>query len=247
MDTLVSPQTTDRIVRTLLRALLFAGFAGFFAYDGFIGYPQDNLEKAAEKLDPIPDELPPMSDTLTVAQCDEITKDAKENRRTRSNIVEKIGEPGWTSPRGDEMVYFAKSGTFTINLRGDLVIGASYKKGVHDANSLVTQKVIAIVLTPIALWQLIEFLLALTGRTVITDRELKLRGRKPIPLSDISHIDVALWDKKGIVELTYTDNGQDQKVKIDDYRIRDFRPLMDKICSGANLENTLPPPKDKSS
>lgn len=246
MDTIVSPQTTDRIVRTLLRAVLFTVFAAMFFYDGYIGYPTDNLEKAAEKLDPVPTETPPMHETLTADFADELTAFIEESRRTRSQIIEKLGEPGWESERRDEMVYFGQSGTLKVNLRGDLVLDSEFTKGVHDAASLATQKGIAFVLTPLALWQIIEFLLALTGRTTVTDRELKLRGQKPFTLTDIKSMDITLWDKKGIVELTYSDNGQDKQVKIDDYRIRDFRQVVERICTVANIENTLPPPKEKN-
>ncbi len=246
MDTIVSPQTTDRIVRTLLRAVLFTVFVTWFLYDGFVGWPADNLKKAAEKLDPAPDQLPAMVEQLTPDLAGEIQADISENRRIRSQIIEKLGQPGWQSEKHDEIVYFGQTGSLKLTLRGDLVTSAEFTDGVHSSSDLTVQKYIGFILVPIALWQLLGFLFALTGRTTLTETELKLQNQKPIPLNTIKNIDATLFNKKGIVELTCNDNNQDKQVKIDDYRIRHFRPIVEGICKQTNLKNPLPPPKEQA-
>jgi len=49
MEAIVSPSTTERIVRTSIVAAMFAAWCGWFLYDGYIRYPAKNQAKAVER------------------------------------------------------------------------------------------------------------------------------------------------------------------------------------------------------
>jgi hypothetical protein len=243
MERIVTPQTTDQIVRTLLLTILVAGFSGYFFYDGYVGYPAKNLEKAVEQLDPVPESLPPMQPDINKAKAAEVAADVTANRRTIGQIIDRLGEPGWRSPRRDDVRWFGPGGVLKLTLIGDLVKEATYTSGHKSESDLLTQKILAIALLPFAILMLGKSVATLTGRTTLSDAGLKLRGKPVIPFDAMKGLDPELFKKKGIVVLSYTQDGQDRSVKLDEYKIREFRPIIAEICSRCEIEDPLPPPK----
>ncbi len=81
MTPIESGPTTERRVRTALFFLMFAVFAGWFAKDGWIGYPDQNFR---EHLEDLPPEL---RDEAAAAKkvYDSVTKESIEQTRKALN------------------------------------------------------------------------------------------------------------------------------------------------------------------
>ena len=58
MVNIVSPSTNARILRSVITAGVVTVFGVWFLYDGYVGYPRENIVKAIESLNHVPDELP---------------------------------------------------------------------------------------------------------------------------------------------------------------------------------------------
>ncbi|MFQ5414981.1 MAG: hypothetical protein ACE5E6_11035 [Phycisphaerae bacterium] len=241
MTPIESSTTTERIVRTLGLTVLFSVFSGWFIYDGYVRYPLANLKKAVESLDPVPDELPPINESINQTMADEWIADVSQNRRTRSEIIARLGAPGWESPDHKEIRYFGTRGVLGFAMFGDLVTQAVYEAG--DKNDL-EQKLLGFALLPVALGFVIQLVRVITTRVVLSDAGLKVRGRPVIPFDAMEAIDASRYRKKGFVELSYTHGGRKKSVRLDDYVIRDFHPIIREICERCNIENQVLPPNE---
>ncbi|MEE9296112.1 MAG: hypothetical protein V3W34_14295 [Phycisphaerae bacterium] len=243
MTPIVSPTTTDRIVRTVGLTAMFAVFSGWFLYDGFVGYPNENLTKAVESLDPVPEELPPINPAITKAATADFTGDLKRQQLSWADITSQLGRPGWESVDQSEIRYFGPGGVLRISLSGDRAQDGRYVPGHNDDIELVWQKLLGAVMLPVALGMILQLIRVLTTKVVLTDQALILRARPPIPFDAMKAIDAGKLRKRGSLDLHYSYNEKQKKVRLDDYVIRDFRPIVAEICNRCNFENPLPPPK----
>ncbi len=245
MTPIVTPTTSERILRTLGLTALCCVFSGWFLYDGYVGYPAQNLEKAVEALDPVPEQLPTIDPAITNAGVEPWLTDFRQERITRADILEHFGPPEWESPARDEIRYFGPGGVLRFSLSGDLLRDAAYVAGEKDDTELAWQRILGYLLVPVALAMILQLLRVLTTRVVLDDDGLKVRARALIPFDAMTGLDAARYRKKGYMDLSYTVDGKPRKVRLDDYIIRDFRPIVTEICERCGLENPLPPPQSE--
>ncbi len=239
MTAIVSPTTTERTLRTIGLLALFGFFSGWFLYDATVGYPHKNLKKAVEVLDPVPDELPPINERVTSKNIAALIP--KQGEPTpMSEFVEKIGEPGWKNEAGDSAYYFGPGGRLRLGLVGERVVRAEFTEGVHTEMDLSFQKVLGGMLVPLTLVMLLQLVRVVTTRVELSDAGLKVRGRSPIPFDAMQNFDATNYKKKGWLELAYQDGDRTRTVRLDDYVIREFRPIVAEICARCGFDDPLP-------
>lgn len=248
MQPIVSGTTTERIVRTSIMTIVVVVMCVLFFKDGYISYPQKNLEKAVEALDPMPepDAWPEIDKNIGQETFNAFQEETRDERLTRADIIKRFGEPGWERPAGDQMCYFGPGGVIQIALEGDLVDQnqSRFVSGYKSESELFLQKVIAFVLLGLSLVMLFQFGRVITTRVVLSEDGLKVRGRPVIPFKSILRIDNSRYRKKGYMDIYYTRDGKEPSVRLDDYVIREFRPIIEQICAKCGIENPLPSPKD---
>lgn len=246
MTPIVSPTTTERILRTLGLLALFGVFSGWFFYDGTVGWPAANLAKAVEALDPVPDELPAITPGVTAVTTTAWTEDVQTTRPTHADLLEALGTPGWerekTRDKPREIRYFGPGGVLVLTLDGDLIVAGSYARGKHDDTEIALQTYLATMLAPVVLGFLFQLGRVLTTKVTLDDEGLTVRGKPVVPFDSMTSLDTSRFRKKGFVDLSYTVSGADKTVRLDEYVIRDFRPIIAAICSRGGFENPLPAP-----
>lgn len=245
MASIVSATTSERIVRTLGLTAMFSLFSGWFLYDGFVGYPNENLKKAVESLDPVPDELPTMNSAVTKNSTADFVGDLSREQLSMDDVTSRFGQPGWENAAGSELHYFGPGGNLRITISGGKPQEGVYTSAHSDDIELMFQKLLGATLLPVALIMILQLIRVLTTKVTVTDQALIVRGRPPIPFDAISAIDASKLRKRGALDIRYTLNGQRKKVRLDDYVIRDFRAVVTEICSRCDLENPLAAPKEE--
>lgn len=243
MTTILTTTTTERILRTLGLTALFGVFSGWFLYDAYVGYPRHNLEKMIESLNPVPQSLPAVDERITADAFNAwvtTVGDLKKARLTRKDIVDKLGPPGWENPAKDEMRYFGRGGSVRVLLAGDLVKDGGFDVAEHNDVDLAWQKILGFMLLPVGVGMVFQLVRVLTTRVELSDAGLKVRGRPTIPFEAMTGIDISRYAKKGFVDLSYSQDGAAKKVRLDDYVIREFKPIIEEISRRQGFDIVLP-------
>ena len=239
MASIVSPTSSERIVRTLGLMAMFSVFCGWFLYDGFVGYPNENLKKAVESLDPVPDSLPPMNSAVTKKSTADFVGDLGREQFSMADITSRFGQPGWENSDGSELRYFGPGGDLRITISGGKPQEGVYTPAHSDDIELLFQKTLGAILLPAALIMILQLIRVLTTKVKVTEQALIVRGRPPIPFDAIMGIDASKLRKRGALDIRYTVGERQKKVRLDDYVIRDFAAVVSEICSRCGLENPL--------
>src|SRR5688572_22777134 len=92
---------------------------------------------------------------------------------------------------------------------------------LHDRSDsdILIQRVLGLTLPPLALLLLIRWLYISRGQIRLDEMDtLHVPGHGPIPASAVTHVDDALWDRKGIAYLEYeAPGGETGRVRLDDF------------------------------
>lgn len=240
-----SGPTGERRVRTLLLLLMVAGFSGWFAYDGYIGYPAKNAEGHLSQLptaeereqarnSPIyptvkPDTLPKAREAI-----------AKIGRAAQRQELEKVfgGPPSLERP--DAWYYFGP----TFRIRIDLVEGRPTKAegslAEKSDTDIFAQKALALILALLSVYCLVLLIKVLRTHLLLDEAGLTLAGRPPIAWDQMKALDTARFSKKGWVNLVYDDGRAERTLRLDEYHLAAFDEIIDAICARKGFENPLP-------
>ncbi|NOS99043.1 MAG: hypothetical protein HOP29_00260 [Phycisphaerales bacterium] len=249
MSTIISPPPAERVLRSVTMMAVLAGFSGWFVYDGFLGWPRQNLATSVQALFPIPDPLPAIDSRITAPTADAVRGEFNAaGRFTRGDLLRRLGEPAWsgTVEGTTHAWYFGPGGVLKVAMTGDLVSAVNFQSGGHDESELRWQKILGFGLTPFALFAVFRLMRDLTTRVRLDDAGLKLAGHPAIPYSAMTSLDAARYRKKGIVTLAYDLNGSSRRVRLDEYAIRDFRPIVRIICDRRGFDVPFTPPSPPS-
>ena len=150
-----------------------------------------------------------------------------------------MGPPAFSDE--SQAIYFGEAGMLLIPLRRGKVAGeVVWQPGPHDQMELYFQLVMAIGLTPVALFALFHPGRVLTTRAELSEAGLKLRGKPLVPFEAMNSLDASHYSKKGWVEISYTLGGRDQRVRLDDYVYKEFPAIIREICTRKGFESPLP-------
>jgi hypothetical protein len=230
-----SRTTLEHVIRKGILTMMVAGFAIAFAYDGLYGYPHKNLKEALRNLDPKPESEPPINPAVTSKSVAWIKKGT-----LLKDVVARFGEPGWRTPGGSKVYYFGPAYTLTLTTSANLVLDVEGREAKDKtAYDLMVQKVLAVILTVIAVPLIIHYVRVLTYKARLTEAGLKLTGKPFVPLDAMKSLDSSDYQRKGWVDIAYALDGVDGTLRLDDYKIRQFRPILAAICQRKGFELPL--------
>lgn len=244
MTRIESGPTTERRVRTTLIFLMFAVFAGWFAKDGWFGYPGENFR---EHLEALPVEL---RDDAANARVYDSVNDASVNeaqsalnkfdaKAQRQALEELFGGP--PSHEDEEALYYFGP---VWRVRADLGKGGKLKKIVatdtqKSATSIAWQKRLGVGLTAFALIILVHLIRVFRTRLVVDEKGIHLAGRKPVVWDEIRSLKSDRFEKKGWVDLIYERDGEERTLRLDEYHLAAFPAAIAEICSHKGFEDPV--------
>lgn len=243
MTTISSGTTRERKSRNVILTVMLLGFALYFFYDGFIGYPRKNVEAARESLDPRPAEVPPIDKAITGTLAELIAPG-----ESVEGLIQRWGQPGWE--HGDELRWFGPDGTLRVTRAGTAVGAAGGAAGATVASvewiagphNTVVQIWIGAIMATLGLPMLVNLIRVWRTRIVLDPAGLKIGGRAPIPLETMTGLNADRYAQRGWVTLEYVDGGRPRRVKLDCDVIQEFRPIIERLCALKGWVDPLPPP-----
>lgn len=239
MEPIVSGTTKERIIRTTLLLLLFGGFAVMFLLDGYGGYARDNVKQFVRGNSVPVEELPPVNPTITSDRIREL--EPQLTRASHETVRELLGDQP-LEYEGAE--YYFGPGTYVmVEYVAGQVAKVTVLDGQHSETDIRYQKLLGWLLTAIALILLIQFVRVITTRVELSDEGLKVRRVPRIPFEAMKGIRADEYMKTGWVELDYEFSGTPGSIRLDNYVIREFRPIINKICERCGFTNPLPAPE----
>lgn len=242
MVTIVSPSTNSRILRTFITAGVVTFMGAWFLYDAYVGYPRENITKAIESLNPVPDDLPRIDAGVTEQLAEDLAGELREGRLPRALVYERLGEPAWLNEGGDDARYFGPGGMLGVSFDGDVVADLFFNPGIKDELELMWQKLLAFGLLPVGAILIFQTLRVLTVKFVLDEQGLKLGGRRLIPFDAMTGLDASKNRGRGYIDLQYSINGRSKRARLDEYVIRDHRAIIAEICLRRGFENPFPSP-----
>jgi hypothetical protein len=269
MQPIVSGTTTERIVRTALLLLLFGGLSVWSFLDGYIDYPRENVVKALEgKGIEVPKPPPAVHKEITAERYEVVFPRESSDRpavrgrdrgaeslgkllqrldvqspATLSTIVDRIGVQPFRYD--DKAMFFGPGGFLQFTVAVDHVTSCGWTAGPeYTETDLFVQKCQAFGLAPVGLVLLFQLVRVLRTRVTLNDEGLTLRGKATVPFDAMTGFSADMYDRKGWLELDYSLYGQKRALRLDNYVIQEFRPIIEAICERTGLENPLPPPED---
>ncbi len=240
MTPIVSRTTTERIVRNSIFVAVFAGFAAFCWYDRYVRYPNQNLQNAIENLPVVLAEAPPINRRVNKASAERIAP----GKTTLAELQDWFGPPGWQHPDAPEIRYFGEGGVLSVRTGGGArVESADWKMSQHKGEAeLRFQLIMALVLTPFSVGALAFYLVRVLGfRCELEDAGLKHPGHPVIPFSAMKAM---TYVKSGLYDLAYEKDGRQRTVRLDDYKIKAFDPIVEAICQQTGLTRPARPSSD---
>jgi len=208
--------------RAIAMMAMFFGFAGWFLYDGMVGYPKknqiyylhQNFEKAGEvfkeKLE---------AGGLTEAswkeyiagQSVEYPEEAKKilpkDTDYEQALPEELGNYQLLKDENAETVWLRYTGARGMNSEVD--------PKPHDADSMKTQFILTGVTAALGLLA-VFFLTRTLGRKMVADGEAfyPASGGK-IPYTTMRQLDKRRWENKGLALVVFEEGGEHKKARVD--------------------------------
>lgn len=239
-----SGPTVERRVRSTLALVLFAGFALWFARDGWIAYGNDNIEKylavfPPEERDAV--RTGPRYDTVTIESAVQAEKALEAGRAdaVRKALSELYGGPP-TLETDETWYYLGPVGQIRVSLRQGRPTGVNAVKPEHSAGSIQMQQLLATALGLLAAVMLIHVIRVFATRLVLDDNGLVYRGGGPIGWDAMKRFDSAKFNKKGWIDLYHTRDGDERPLRLDEYHVARFEDVIDEICVLKGFANPLP-------
>lgn len=230
-----SGPTRERKVRTTLFVVLCAGMGGWFAYDGWIGYPEKNrrehiealpFEKRAEAADA---KIYASVTTKSLAGAKKALKklDIPAQRKALAEIYG--GPPSFE----DEQTWYYFGPTYRVKLilkdgKPRRVVGESAEK---SSGELRTQRWLASCLGLVAAVLLLILVRVWRTQLVLDDQGLSFGRLRTIPWADMKALDTGRFLKKGWVDLVYQANGANRRIRLDEYHLAQFDEVIAAICA----------------
>jgi len=221
----------SELIRGYLTALIVCGMAGYFAYDGYIGWPQKNLEWATENLPEEPETRPTINPEITVDKHKRVEAKVKEGAKI-DEIHAMLGTPSYQ--KDDQQWFIGPGGFIELKVAGNAVIESKYTEAKNNEAQLLMQKVLGMICLPIGLFLLFKAVKLARLRIVLDDAGLSCTGRSPISWDAMTGLDISNYANKACVNVLHSGGGP---CKLDGYRIDKFDELVKAICEKKEFES----------
>ncbi|MFQ5490558.1 MAG: hypothetical protein ACE5GE_07535 [Phycisphaerae bacterium] len=256
MEPIVSGTTTERLVRTAILTLLFAGYSAWSFVDGYYTYPKKNVLQLMQNLSPVPESPPPVNRAVTQKAVESLAD------KSEADVLALLGDPVGVSPLKDErgrslgnlFHYFGPGGLAQIRIQDGQVTrnGIIWRDGPKTEASLFIQFVIGGLTGVLGLIMIVQLLRVITTRIELSDQGLKVSsqggwqfGSSPqIPFEAMTGFrdpQNRFADRRSdFIELKYTlSDGTTGQVKINNYVHAAFADIITEICRQKGFANPL--------
>jgi hypothetical protein len=230
------PATTDRNWH-MVRAILFLGFAGYFVYDGAVGWPNKNRTEA-ERLLTAPQ---PFNGQITWASLgekptlDEYEQLQQHKPARREEVHTALGPPTFTN--GPEEYFITRYGYGKVTYARDRVgeIG-TWINWFKTADEVRQQFYWAIVPAIPGLWFFWRMFKAITLRVTIDDEGM-VYDKERIPFTAM--VDLRDYSPKGWIDLYYKDGEAEKKLRLDNQKVKLFDEIVAALCQAKGFRNEV--------
>jgi len=239
MQTIVTKSTRERMIRNGLVMVMLLGFSAYSFYDGYIGYPQDNLVNMRGEIPADVQEQAQINPTVVQGSLPPVRKG-----ETLREAEEKLGPPTWKGEALEEFnkaVWFGPGGMLILRYDnfGTITSRMLWKPAKHTETDLMFQKWMGVVVGLIGLWVLVRVLAMVLTSTKLSDEGLTTPRGRLIRYEEMTEWNPADYRDKGRIELGYTQGGRSGVFVLDDYKLRAFRPIVEEICARKGFANPL--------
>ncbi len=238
MESFKTVSTVERLVRNGIVTAMVIGFAGWSFYDGYVGYPKENLEQAKEELPADLQATATINDHVTEADSSAFAKGVK-----LKDISEAFGPPSWQGDFGgvhEKAVWFGRGGSLVVLVdRIGIAQAVEWKTGKRKETDLWLQKLMGIVLTPLGLFLLIRQIAMATRGAVFSDRGLKPSGKELITFDAMTGWDADTYKDRGQITLEYESAGGKGQYVLDDYKLAAFKTIVNEISRRKGFDNPI--------
>lgn len=264
------PAWGDRIY-FLIFSVICVGLFGYFMYDWQIGYYHKNEKKIAAELSPVVGGaeaerivdagLPEEPTSVTFEQTAEQLVD-RDQGPPLAEVTEMLGsepvhvtEPQQTSQGAESTAYFAsRYGVGRVLLRNGQVAMARNKSGERAPETWVWgsgfksksdiegQLWWGLIPLVVGLYALYRTTKAWTLRAVVDERGLQYRGEL-IPYDQMTAL--RDFNPKGWIDLYYSADDQQKKLRLDNQKIARFDEIVAAICDKKGYDNQVAAHADK--
>ncbi len=235
---IVSGASKRGVARRGFAFVLLAGFAGWFAYDGWVTYPNRNVETARQALPRVVGRMPPASPAVTEESAAAVQAGVAKGIRL-ADLRQKWGEPAFTGPlpadaggaSKTEAYFVGPYGWVRVILAAEMVDKIEWHAAAKSPSEIWIQKGLGIGLAAVALVPLGLLLTMQLGKYQLDDEGLVLPRVGRIPYERMTGVDASDFSKKGIVLLRYHDGtGADRTAVLDEEQIDKFDEIVVALC-----------------
>ncbi len=231
------PARTDRNW-WLLRTVVCLGIAGWFVYDGLIGYHKRNREAATLKLnapEPFGGQVK-FDDLGETPTKDTFEKALKAKPSTNEELQQHLGHPTFVS--GADQYYVSrygyakvtvKDGRATLSPADWVTWGKTREEIDHQFYWAVGWAAVGLYF----LWRLIK---AATLRVVVDDEGLTYAGQRILFADMVSLRD---YSPKGWIDLYYKRGAGEKKLRLDNEKVLRFDEIVAAICEAKGFRNEV--------
>lgn len=233
MQRIESPTSKEHLGRLIFFLVACVGLGSYFLYDSFIGYPRANVPKLAEKFEPVPDEaaLNALKQHIR-ADITPAWKDHFAPGDALSEVREKMGEPTHVDRGPDGALhYLGRGGLLTVRHKFDKVTAVDWTDGKHRPSDLQMQLLFAGICAVAGVVVLVGLVRALRIKTVVSDEGLSPAPGELISWEAMRAFNTSEYKAKGWIFLRHEKDGQVAETKLDNYKIREFRPIVSAVCA----------------
>ncbi len=214
------------------------GFAAYSFYDGYIGYPNENLEQTREQLPP------DLQATATInPSVNETVATTFKRGGSLKDIVKAFGPPSWQGDykkKQDKAVWFGRAGVLVVQFdRLEMIRQIEWKDGSHKETDLRLQKMMGLALSPLGLFMLFRLIVMCTRGATFSDQGLKPSGRALIPFDAMTGWNTEQYADRGQITLEYDSPTGKETYLLDDYKLAAFKTIVSEISKRKGFDNPL--------
>lgn len=217
---------------------VFAGFALWFARDGWLKYPAENLKWAQQQL-PTRVEGLQTNPQAMMANLSEVKPDMPEEQ-----LRSLLGEPALVHEGTHWYVGPAAYAGYRVSGGKVAQVVKIEENRNHSESSIKWQKYIAIALGIGLLYYLINMIRTFKTRYVVDDDGLQV-GSQRIAWDEMTGLDSSQFAKKDRVTLTYNQGGATRSVVLRSSHIDRFAPIVQTICERKGFTSPFAKPGSK--
>jgi hypothetical protein len=217
MQAIHSGTTTERLVRAILLVIMLIGFAGWYLWDGYVGYPRANARALLGLLGRQDEPQPVINWEFTEEVADRIIADLGDQANP-ATIEARLGRPAVR--HGDDTYYLGPGGHLRVSMSDDGITEAEWIQGRYGESEQKSQRWIGYVLGVLGLAGVGHFLGVLVTRVSLTEEGLKIGRRPLIPLEAISGLTIPARGRGNVVVVEYEIDGESGSVALDGYVVK---------------------------